>query len=713
MVDNFDALAKALAPNTGETSKTYTAVVSHTDEEGIVWVRLPGAEQDTPTASTSAEAKMGDTVTVEWRNNKLYIAGNYTNPSAGVERVAIVDETAHVAKETAGEAQAAADEAQTTADGAQTIATAALNAAQATEQYFWHDSNGAHVTQVPKDDFILSPNGSNALLTSTGLEIRDGAERVLASFGARGARVGTEGQQSFVISPDGAEVYDSEGATTFHVGANQVSVRKRMSTLNVPLPQVVGETVTFVLDPPADYDLGNLSFYVFVGANGGSTWTTNIDYYDAPAYAGPGGNQGSWEVVVTDTDPTTTVVVTCLRKDATQQADQDQCWIRYWGYGPAPTFEFGFENDVTGSGGFASGGNNTVTAAVAHAEGSFNTASGVAAHAEGAESTASALAAHAEGSHTEASAESAHAEGVGTEASGVGAHAEGNQSVASGAYSHAEGSNTEASATASHASGAGTIAQGIYQTVVGVYNTAEGDGSSSGGNHLLFIVGNGTDDNNRSNALAVDWAGDVVASGDITDGAGNTLSQMVNDVRMNGASVVASGVANVTDTAGNMTLNGALYFGNAKNIYFKDTGGTYRAVVAMSNSNNTVLGYGGYDASQGGTNIYGNTVRLYSRNAIQFDQPLAGLVKLTEYQFSTPAMNAHTYESTTSATLPAQTGYIPVGIVGWRVGNYHVNAFNLRLNGRTIYGGFSNPYNSNVAASTCTVNVLWLKATEA
>lgn len=188
----------------------------------------------------------------------------------------------------------------------------------------------------------------------------------------------------------------------------------------------------------------------------------------------------------------------------------------------------------------------------------------------------------------------------------------------------------------------------------------------------------------------------------------------VSDVMMNGASIVdTDGIAQVTDAAGNMTINGSLYMGNAKTIYMKDTGGTYRAVVSESTSNNTVIGYGGYDASQGGTNIYGNTVRVYSRNEIQFNQPLAGLVKLTEYQFSTPAMNAHTYESTVSATLPAQTGYIPVGIVGWRVGNYHVNAFTLRLNGRTIYGGFSNPYNSNVAASTCTVNILWLKATEA
>lgn len=202
----------------------------------------------------------------------------------------------------------------------------------------------------------------------------------------------------------------------------------------------------------------------------------------------------------------------------------------------------------------------------------------------------------------------------------------------------------------------------------------------------------------------------ITGGGTFTETAGGGVS----DVMVNGASVVDSdGIAMVTDAAGNLELNGELTLQNAKNILMKDTGGTERAVLSMSPNNNAVLGYGGYAANQGGTNIYGDIIRLYSNNAIATNRPFAGLVKLTEYQFSTPAMNAHTYESTVSATLPAQTGYIPVGIVGWRVGNYHVNAFNLRLNGRTIYGGFSNPYNSNVAASTCTVNVLWLKATEA
>lgn len=216
----------------------------------------------------------------------------------------------------------------------------------------------------------------------------------------------------------------------------------------------------------------------------------------------------------------------------------------------------------------------------------------------------------------------------------------------------------------------------------------------------------GTLSTTLAEALGISSGGGLVSSGGSSGG--------VADVMMNGASIVdTDGIAMVTDAAGNLELNGALTLQNAKNILAKDTGNTERAILSMSGNNNTVLGYGGYDASQGGTNIYGNTVRLYSRNEIVFNQPLAGLVKLTEYQFSTPAMNAHTYVSSTSATLPAQTGYIPIGIVGWRVGNYHVNAFNLRLNGRTIYGGFSNPYDSNVGASTCTVNVLWLKATEA
>lgn len=81
-------LVGALSPDDEKKkSDTYSAVVSHIDEEGTVWVILAGSDKETPTASTSTEVKRGDAVTVSWRNNKLYIGGNYSNPSAGVETV--------------------------------------------------------------------------------------------------------------------------------------------------------------------------------------------------------------------------------------------------------------------------------------------------------------------------------------------------------------------------------------------------------------------------------------------------------------------------------------------------------------------------------------------------------------------------------------------------------------------------------------------------
>lgn len=81
-------LVGALSPgDEKQKSDTYSAVVSHIDEEGTVWVILAGSDKETPTTSTSTEVKRGDAVTVSWRNNKLYIGGNYSNPSAGVETV--------------------------------------------------------------------------------------------------------------------------------------------------------------------------------------------------------------------------------------------------------------------------------------------------------------------------------------------------------------------------------------------------------------------------------------------------------------------------------------------------------------------------------------------------------------------------------------------------------------------------------------------------
>jgi hypothetical protein len=95
-----------------------------------------------------------------------------------------------------------------------------------------------------------------------------------------------------------------------------------------------------------------------------------------------------------------------------------------------------------------------------------------------------------------ASGPGSHAEGSLTKAIGDYSHAEGDFTEASGNYSHAEGQNTMTlvSAQYSHAEGNNTIAAANYQHVQGQWNVTSSIPAA-------FIVGNGTDDGNRSNLI--------------------------------------------------------------------------------------------------------------------------------------------------------------------------------------------------------------------
>ena len=99
-------------------------------------------------------------------------------------------------------------------------------------------------------------------------------------------------------------------------------------------------------------------------------------------------------------------------------------------------------------------------------------------------------------------------------ASGFCACAEGSSNKAEGYVAHAEGEGAEAGGNYSHAQNHSTIANFDSQTAIGRYN------DNQSGN--AFEIGNGTI-HTRSNALTVDWNGNVKASGDITDGSGNAF----------------------------------------------------------------------------------------------------------------------------------------------------------------------------------------------
>ena len=227
----------------------------------------------------------------------------------------------------------------------------------------------------------------------------------------------------------------------------------------------------------------------------------------------------------------------------------------------------GYNTTASGSNSHAEGYHTTASEYNSHAEGVGATASGYNSHAEGYSTTASGYESHAEGRETIASNSRSHAEGYRTTASNTNSHAEGDETTASGSNSHAEGYNTTASGISSHAEGDRTTASGDISHAEGSLTIAEGDGShaegiytrafgdyshaqncgttasqdsqtaigkyNSNNSNTAFEIGNGTDDTHRSNAFVVTWTGNIVSSGNITDGSGNILSNKVNISELN------------------------------------------------------------------------------------------------------------------------------------------------------------------------------------
>ena len=213
-----------------------------------------------------------------------------------------------------------------------------------------------------------------------------------------------------------------------------------------------------------------------------------------------------------------------------------------------------------GKGAHAEGRGTQTQGDGAHAEGDRTRAQGTAAHAEGGETYAHYYC-HAEGQKTMAgrgtgTTYAAHAEGIRSSATSIGSHARGFESIASGYYSSAVGNGTIAFKANQFVCGAynaldcGGFYKGAYNaettykvnnivkfnqalfkcktTTIGNpppnSNSALGSNASNdywefyngalddGNNKYAFIVGNGTSDTARSNAMTVAWDGEVKAN---------------------------------------------------------------------------------------------------------------------------------------------------------------------------------------------------------
>lgn len=83
-----------------------------------------------------------------------------------------------------------------------------------TNQYFWHTSSGtdtgAHITQIPQEQFLTNPSGGNTIIRSNGMAVRDGLTE-LARFASTGVQIGKDGQSRIVQDYHSFQQVDKEG----------------------------------------------------------------------------------------------------------------------------------------------------------------------------------------------------------------------------------------------------------------------------------------------------------------------------------------------------------------------------------------------------------------------------------------------------------------------------------------------------------------------
>ena len=515
-----------------ETNTTYSAIVSRVDSEGVVWVNLAGSEKETPTASTSADVKAGDVVTVQWRNNKLYIAGNYSDPSAGVIRVANVEAAANTAREAAnnavadaGRARDAAEQAEATAQSVEGIAqraeSAATNAIKGLAQVEdvvdtlnWIATHCEYekttditivtgkayytvtATQVasPTDEDIVTYYElvSGEYVKTTDTSVVSGktyytvvgepvTNPVVADIGTYYELDVTEAVSNYInthvavtdeglwLVPDdtqgsnkvliavGGQGHTYEDAGTYIIDGNNNILAQFLSS---------GAQIGKSGSAHSVIDADGQRFY----ARDGTTQLANIGYGEGQ-----------------DADDNTEIApyyTLGIRKKSTSQYDPS---ITYHKYDLCV-----HDGDI-----YICMTSSTTGAWVAEfwrpVIGNYSTAEGI-------DVISCGYASHAEGGDTIAFTKYSHAEGL--------------ETLAVGFFAHAEGVGTEAKGHASHAQNQGTSADSIAQTAIGKFNIKDIL------NEYALIIGNGNgisgDANERSNALTVDWDGNVEAAGSLT-----------------------------------------------------------------------------------------------------------------------------------------------------------------------------------------------------
>lgn len=695
LIEDFVSAIKTEKP---KQTTTHSAQVSKIDKEGTVWVRVAGSTKETPTAMNASEVKKGDSVNVEWRNNKLYIAGNYSDPSAGSARVAAVEDSAARANDAAmkavndaGIARTAAEQAVADAETAKTSAEQAIadaadakdaagDAQASASAAQTSASNAAASAATAASEASTAATAASSAQTSASNAGRSASQAQAASEAAQLAALATITTDTIHYLATSASSGVTRQTTGWTTTTQSMDSTKRYLWTYHTYTSAKGTTTD--TDPVITGVFGEKGVQGETGDDGVSVTAVQPQYYLSTSSSSATG--GSWSnslsyvtgkyIWTRDTisysdstsAPSTAIYNQALTescRDAAQALGLIQTHQEYFWHDSNGAHVLGntsgYRNDIDSTGmkivnantetvlasfgtetviktsdgtelahfGYTLGQSQSGTAIAPYytlgarasgsaignysmAEGNDTSASGFASHAEGYKTSASGIDSHAEGSDTTASGNGAHAEGnsdhtntlrtFGIVASGDGSHAEGwarsDSSwdiLASGDGSHAEGyaalGNIIASGNGAHAQNGGTQALSDYQTAIGRCNVKDSAGT------YAFIIGNGTSDTARSNALTVDWSGNVdIASGAeyrvngtnileevktlvLTTSSISSLPQTVTDSRISADHVVVNSVLSnpsaqtgdwtVTTSDGSLTIAGSISGSTTVTLY--------------------------------------------------------------------------------------------------------------------------------------------------
>lgn len=485
-------------------------------------------------------------------------------------------------------------------------ATNALSIAGNTDQYFWFTGTGtdtgAHITEKPKNTFLADPThgGGNLIARSNGIAARNGLVE-LATFGANGSQIGVSTDRHIDITSSGidfktgatskARIEDSmirlgeSGSTRVQVQSgtyNGLEVFDENNTsiawLGVPSRIGAADNGRVTINPTGmeifkkgSNDSAPVSM-AWIGENSriGKMTEDHIEIISTHATLDPGiyifnandadslakFTAGGFRIGAINTecniyaDSTNGLTI----YNAGQTLSYAQFKSGYARVGAIANTKTRMVIEDTGMTLIRRDGNgndtnlaqilwgNTQGGGTLYDSMSFTFGQRNTNYYKGSQSLA-------EGYNNAASEFCAHAEGAENVASGNSSHAEGQQNTASGNQAHAEGYDTTSSGRYSHSQNNGTIAQGYAQTAIGTFNTAQGTATSRVNTDHAFIIGNGSSNSARSNALTVDWSGSLVASGTIKGSGWNGNLSASGNIYANGHDTFIGWYAAHYDTA--------------------------------------------------------------------------------------------------------------------------------------------------------------------